>query len=155
MPLILSLREIEMNELVSKTARPTDVSFVEKTGDRTNVYEVTKQSPIGGVLRNHVNAVANLDARDRPGYRNRHHRPEVFKSHDYAEPMSILRKERRIKKINAISVLLLILVVSMAILMVVNSTKITGILFGVSLFGFILNQLLHKEVAVEPKVVSH
>lgn len=154
MPFFLILGRLKMTKLVRKDDRPVDISYVEKTGKRTNTYEVRKESPLGGVLHNYAKPVAELAAREKPGYRNKCNRPEVFKSYDYAQPLTILRKERRIKKINAISVILLIMIVSMAILMVVNPTTNTGLLFGVALFGFVVHQLLHKEVAIDPKVVT-
>ena len=133
-----------------------DVSYIERTRDgRKNVYEVTRQSAHGSCLHNWARPVAELDARNKPGYRNRNQPPEpIFRNYDHAKPMSFLRKERRVRKVTILTGLLLSTLIVSGGLMIYTHSFVFGAIFGLSLFGFIINQLLTKDVAVESKALT-
>ena len=146
-----------MSELVCKIDNDCrDVSYIERTHDgRKNVYEVTRQSAHGNCHRNWARPIEELDARQKPGYRNKNQPPEpIFRNYDHVKPMSFLRKERPVRKITILTSLLVFTMIASGGLLIYSHNVVFGAIFGLSLFGFIINQLLTKDVAVESKALT-
>ncbi len=133
-----------------KKPEVTDISYISinQRGEK-KAFEVTKKSPVGGILKDYANPIAELDARNKPGYKSRNSQhQDVVKNYDFAPTLSCLKKPEK-KKISKIKALLILLTMIMGAILVWIPSEITGSLFGVSLIGYVINQFASSNLAVQ------